>query len=53
LARRTGRRICSSSQATGLSSDDLVSREIKLDEINEAYAELANGKIARSVITSF
>lgn len=33
--------------------DDLVSKEIRLDEINEAYEELGSGKIARSVITSF
>jgi S-(hydroxymethyl)glutathione dehydrogenase / alcohol dehydrogenase len=33
--------------------DDLVSREVNLAEINEAYAELKKGGIARSVITSF
>jgi S-(hydroxymethyl)glutathione dehydrogenase/alcohol dehydrogenase len=33
--------------------DDLISREINLSEINEAYQELKDGKIARSVITSF
>lgn len=33
--------------------DELVSREIGIDEINEAYAELKGGTIARSVITSF
>lgn len=33
--------------------DDLISREIDLDEINEAYKELKGGNIARSVITSF
>ncbi|QJW56428.1 S-(hydroxymethyl)mycothiol dehydrogenase [Serratia plymuthica] len=36
-----------------LNLDDLVSKEISLSEINEAYAELNGGKIARSVITSF
>jgi S-(hydroxymethyl)glutathione dehydrogenase/alcohol dehydrogenase len=36
-----------------LNLDDLVSREINLAEINEAYADLNGGKIARSVITSF
>ncbi|MDH4847952.1 Zn-dependent alcohol dehydrogenase [Pseudomonas sp. BN605] len=36
-----------------LNLDDLVSKEISLSEINEAYAELQDGKIARSVITSF
>lgn len=33
--------------------DDLISREIKLSDINEAYQELKKGQIARSVITSF
>lgn len=33
--------------------DDLISREINISEINEAYAELKSGAIARSVITSF
>jgi S-(hydroxymethyl)glutathione dehydrogenase/alcohol dehydrogenase len=33
--------------------DDLISREINICEINEAYAELEKGAIARSVITSF
>ena len=33
--------------------DDLISKEISLSEINEAYEELKNGGIARSVITSF
>lgn len=34
-----------------LNLDDLVSRHIQLDEINEGYEELAGGKIARTVIT--
>ncbi|MER6975816.1 Zn-dependent alcohol dehydrogenase [Streptomyces carpinensis] len=34
-----------------LNLDDLVSRRIQLDEINEGYEELAGGKIARTVIT--
>jgi len=33
--------------------DDLVSKEINLSEINEAYVEVKNGAIARTVITSF
>jgi S-(hydroxymethyl)glutathione dehydrogenase/alcohol dehydrogenase len=33
--------------------DDLISREISLAGINDAYAELEKGEIARSVITSF
>jgi S-(hydroxymethyl)glutathione dehydrogenase/alcohol dehydrogenase len=36
-----------------LNLDDLISREINLREINEAYLELKDGGIARSVITSF
>ena len=36
-----------------LNLDDLISREIGIEEINEAYAELKGGAIARSVITSF
>lgn len=36
-----------------LNLDDLLSREIDLSEINEAYKELEGGAIARSVITSF
>jgi S-(hydroxymethyl)glutathione dehydrogenase/alcohol dehydrogenase len=36
-----------------LNLDDLISREIKLDEINDAYAELRLGAVARCVITSF
>jgi len=36
-----------------LNLDDLISKEINLSEINDAYAELKNGVIARSVITSF
>ena len=33
--------------------DDLVSREVNISEINEAYEDLKHGAIARSVITSF
>lgn len=33
--------------------DDLISREINLSEINDAYQELKQGAVARSVITSF
>jgi S-(hydroxymethyl)glutathione dehydrogenase/alcohol dehydrogenase len=33
--------------------DDLISREINIAEINDAYLELKRGAIARSVITSF
>ncbi|AKH44299.2 hypothetical protein WYH_03280 (plasmid) [Croceibacterium atlanticum] len=36
-----------------LNLDDLISREIGIGEINDAYAELKGGAIARSVITSF
>lgn len=33
--------------------DDLISREIPLSAINEAYSDLKGGALARSVITSF
>lgn len=33
-----------------LKLDELVSREIRLDQINEGYASMANGEVARSVI---
>lgn len=33
--------------------DDLVSNQISLSQINEAYSEMNGGKIARSVITEF
>jgi S-(hydroxymethyl)glutathione dehydrogenase/alcohol dehydrogenase len=33
--------------------DDLVSREVSLSQINEAYAEVRAGAAARTVITSF
>jgi len=33
--------------------DDLISKEINVAQINEAYEELKTGKIARSIITSF
>lgn len=36
-----------------LNLDDLVSRRIMLDQINEAYDELKRGQIARSIITRF
>jgi len=36
-----------------LNLDDLISREINISEINEAYETLKKGAIARSVITSF
>lgn len=36
-----------------LNLDDLISREINIADINEAYTELLQGEIARSVITSF
>lgn len=36
-----------------LNLDDLISREINIAEINDAYRELKGGAIARSVITSF
>jgi S-(hydroxymethyl)glutathione dehydrogenase / alcohol dehydrogenase len=36
-----------------LNLDDLISREIGLDDINEAYAELRAGAVARCVITRF
>ena len=39
--------------AGDLNLSDLISREIALDEINDAYEELKSGAIARSVITSF
>ena len=36
-----------------LNLDDLVSREISIEQINDAYRDLAGGHIARSVITKF
>lgn len=33
--------------------DDLISNRISLSQINEAYADMSGGKIARSVITEF
>ena len=36
-----------------LNLDDLVSREIDLSQINDAYKELKSGLIARSIVTSF
>jgi S-(hydroxymethyl)glutathione dehydrogenase/alcohol dehydrogenase len=33
--------------------DDLVSREVNISEINEAYEDVKRGAIARTVITSF
>lgn len=36
-----------------LNLDDLISREIDISEINDAYRELEGGAIARCVITSF
>ncbi|WP_321490165.1 Zn-dependent alcohol dehydrogenase [uncultured Hyphomonas sp.] len=36
-----------------LNLDDLISREINISEINEAYEDLKHGAVARSVITSF
>lgn len=33
--------------------DDLISREISINEINDAYQELKRGVVARSVITRF
>jgi S-(hydroxymethyl)glutathione dehydrogenase/alcohol dehydrogenase len=36
-----------------LDLDKLVSQEISIDQINDAYRDLAGGHIARSVITSF
>jgi S-(hydroxymethyl)glutathione dehydrogenase / alcohol dehydrogenase len=36
-----------------LNLDDLISREVNISEINEAYEDLKRGAIARSVITSF
>jgi S-(hydroxymethyl)glutathione dehydrogenase/alcohol dehydrogenase len=34
-----------------LKLDDLISRRLKLEEVNEAFAEMKTGKVARSVIT--
>ncbi|KLE33958.1 Zn-dependent alcohol dehydrogenase [Aurantiacibacter luteus] len=34
-----------------LKLDELISRRIRLDEVNEAFAEMKKGQIARSVIT--
>jgi Zn-dependent alcohol dehydrogenase len=36
-----------------LNVDDLVSQEISIEQINDAYRDLAGGHIARSVITRF
>jgi S-(hydroxymethyl)glutathione dehydrogenase/alcohol dehydrogenase len=33
-----------------LNLDDLVSKRIKLDQVNDAFADLATGTVARSVI---
>ena len=33
-----------------LKLDDMISRRIKLDQINEAFEEMKAGEIARSVI---
>ncbi|MEQ9126286.1 MAG: alcohol dehydrogenase, partial [Alphaproteobacteria bacterium] len=33
-----------------LKLDELVSRHIRLDEVNEAFEEMKTGEIARSVI---
>lgn len=34
-----------------LKLDDMISRRIKLEQVNEAFAEMKTGKLARSVIT--
>ena len=34
-----------------LKLDDLISRRLKLEQINDAFAEMKTGKLARSVIT--
>lgn len=36
-----------------LNLDDLISREINITEINQAYEELKRGGVARTVVTSF
>jgi S-(hydroxymethyl)glutathione dehydrogenase/alcohol dehydrogenase len=33
-----------------LNLDDLVSKRIKLEQVNEAFADLESGEVARSVI---
>jgi S-(hydroxymethyl)glutathione dehydrogenase/alcohol dehydrogenase len=33
-----------------LNLDDLVSKRIKLDQVNDAFADLTKGTVARSVI---
>jgi S-(hydroxymethyl)glutathione dehydrogenase/alcohol dehydrogenase len=33
--------------------DDLISKEINISEINDAYREAKHGEIVRSVITTF
>jgi S-(hydroxymethyl)glutathione dehydrogenase/alcohol dehydrogenase len=33
-----------------LKLDDMISRRIKLDDVNEAFVEMKTGQIARSVI---
>jgi S-(hydroxymethyl)glutathione dehydrogenase / alcohol dehydrogenase len=33
-----------------LKLDDLISRRIKLEQVNEAFAEMKTGNVARSVI---
>jgi S-(hydroxymethyl)glutathione dehydrogenase/alcohol dehydrogenase len=33
-----------------LKLDDMISRRIKLDQVNEAFEEMKTGQIARSVI---
>lgn len=36
-----------------LNLDDLISQEISLDEVDEAYAKLKSGEVIRSIITRF
>jgi Zn-dependent alcohol dehydrogenase len=33
--------------------DDLVTRQYKLDDINQAYKDLESGEVGRGVITEF
>ncbi|RAA69542.1 alcohol dehydrogenase, partial [Burkholderia multivorans] len=36
-----------------LNLDDLISQEISIDEVDEAYAKLKSGEVIRSIITRF
>jgi S-(hydroxymethyl)glutathione dehydrogenase/alcohol dehydrogenase len=43
-------RLCDMYMAGKLHLDDMVSRRIKLEQVNEAFEEMKTGAVARSVI---